>query len=894
MAKQLMPRAELEARSDDINLNDEQFAKLSLFSQLKRKVSLDKYPGALRLRHFKKGDVICRQGEAGWTAFYILTTEDALAIRQEQLENVRDNERRTLEAEITRLEQRGERMKSAPPEDDVNTVATVHLAVARNPRARGGGLKDMLKPRAGGGGPAIKNKANQTVYIPMDGPVTISYDSLRADLREGELFGEMSCLYRTPRSATIVARRDCYMLELLRNILDQIQRDPAYKAKADEIYKKRSLELQIRKLSVFSDLTDDQYAEIQNNVELVSYDPGALICDEFERSDSLYIVRSGLIKVMKNVSWLLPAGDVKDWKGLAAALTAAGGSEGGDEADARGKALGKLWALLPEGVRNSLQQLHETGKLDRPQQMEIVYALNDLIKTAGLVDHEELKGFLEQPPFSERAAELLRLREQYKKKKKDWSEPELRRTNRLLLDTLFPEVLQPRWNKEVPLPAEGSVGPEVILTYLSRGDYFGEIGLMEGRARSATCIAYGHPNDFGQVDLVRLPGRVFWKLLRTSPPFRDKVKEEVSHRRLRTMDRLLRPVWDDSTQVQTSEHFEELGLLQGQRLFLIDLDRCTRCDECVKACVNTHEDGRSRLFLDGPRFGKYLVATTCRACLDPVCMIGCPVGSIHRGDNREIIIEDWCIGCSLCADQCPYGSIQMHDLGIIPAGARGWRFLPGDAVTGEDWRGEKYRDAGWLVGDAPFYLDRETREQLLSRREGALRDQEFKVLFRYDFHLSREVLAAQPDLKLEITTKGKEVKAWLNGHELATEGRPRQGRHEFKFPQPLKVDGVATAQLLRPGPGTNVLAAEVTVGPEGLSRNDMLFQARLDEIRRPEVPGEKMDEQMAQEITEKLVTERAVVCDLCSDSFGQVPACVNACPHDAAMRVDARVNFPMR
>ena len=44
-------------------------------------------------------------------------------------------------------------------------------------------------------------------------------------IRAGELFGEMSCLYRTPRSATVVARRDCYMIEMLRNILDMIQKD---------------------------------------------------------------------------------------------------------------------------------------------------------------------------------------------------------------------------------------------------------------------------------------------------------------------------------------------------------------------------------------------------------------------------------------------------------------------------------------------------------------------------------------------------------------------------------------------------------------------------------------------------------------------------------------------
>lgn len=47
-------------------------------------------------------------------------------------------------------------------------------------------------------------------------------------------------------------------------------------------------------------------------------------------------------------------------------------------------------------------------------------------------------------------------------------------------------------------------------------------------------------------------------------------------------------------------------------------------------------------------------------CLDPVCMIGCPVGSIRRTKDLNMLIEDWCIGCGVCANQCPYNSIQMH------------------------------------------------------------------------------------------------------------------------------------------------------------------------------------------------------------------------------------------
>jgi Fe-S-cluster-containing hydrogenase component 2 len=66
------------------------------------------------------------------------------------------------------------------------------------------------------------------------------------------------------------------------------------------------------------------------------------------------------------------------------------------------------------------------------------------------------------------------------------------------------------------------------------------------------------------------------------------------------------------------------------------------------------------LIREGLRFDKFLVASSCRSCLDPYCMVGCPVGAIRRRDSQEIIIEDWCIGCGKCAENCPYGNINMH------------------------------------------------------------------------------------------------------------------------------------------------------------------------------------------------------------------------------------------
>ncbi len=165
-----------------------------------------------------------------------------------------------------------------------------------------------------------------------------------------------------------------------------------------------------------------------------------------------------------------------------------------------------------------------------------------------------------------------------------------------------------------------------------------------------------------RVELVKIDAATFQTLVESSPALKRRVQEAVADRIRETKAKVEATPGAVDRQVQASPRYEELGLFQGQKLMLIDLDRCTRCGDCVQACINTHDDGRTRLYLDGPRFGRFLVPLTCRECLDPVCMIGCPVGAINRGDNGQIVIREWCIGCKLCAEQCPYGSIQMHGL----------------------------------------------------------------------------------------------------------------------------------------------------------------------------------------------------------------------------------------
>lgn len=108
------------------------------------------------------------------------------------------------------------------------------------------------------------------------------------------------------------------------------------------------------------------------------------------------------------------------------------------------------------------------------------------------------------------------------------------------------------------------------------------------------------------------------------------------------------------------EFLVERRLINGTASMIIDLDRCTRCDDCVRACASTH-DGNPRFLRHGPVHGRYMVANACMHCEDPVCMIECPTGAIHRDlSGGEVIVNDLtCIGCGACASNCPYDAIRM-------------------------------------------------------------------------------------------------------------------------------------------------------------------------------------------------------------------------------------------
>jgi Fe-S-cluster-containing hydrogenase component 2/CRP-like cAMP-binding protein len=210
----------------------------------------------------------------------------------------------------------------------------------------------------------------------------------------------------------------------------------------------------------------------------------------------------------------------------------------------------------------------------------------------------------------------------------------------------------------------------------SQPSYFGEIGCLadwpeaaeafppEHRdpRRTATCTALDH------VELVRIDRDCFRGLLAAVGGLKLEVLRSAGRRLGSTT--VTRSVSEGPPLPLSPppslplapllRQFVDQGLYNAQRLLVLDLEACTRCDECTKACSDTHH-GVTRLIRDGLRIDKWLVASACRSCSDPYCLVGCPVDAIHRdGQGKQIQIESHCIGCGLCANNCPYGNINMH------------------------------------------------------------------------------------------------------------------------------------------------------------------------------------------------------------------------------------------
>jgi len=195
---------------------------------------------------------------------------------------------------------------------------------------------------------------------------------------------------------------------------------------------------------------------------------------------------------------------------------------------------------------------------------------------------------------------------------------------------------------------------EQAIDHLAVNDVFGldEITAIAAGATGVTLKT--SLRAIGYLDIIRIPTNLVCKyVLPGLPPHlrSDKRAVTVSEPGRVTMRQ------------EMMDFVVDHRFINGEKAMVINLDRCIGCDDCVKACATAH-DNNPRFTRHGFSLHNAMIVNACMHCTDPVCLIGCPTGAIHRveGSGTVVIDDGTCIGCATCANSCPYNNIKMVDI----------------------------------------------------------------------------------------------------------------------------------------------------------------------------------------------------------------------------------------
>lgn len=190
-------------------------------------------------------------------------------------------------------------------------------------------------------------------------------------------------------------------------------------------------------------------------------------------------------------------------------------------------------------------------------------------------------------------------------------------------------------------------GKEVVVSYISAGNYVGEMALVSKMPRTATVRAAA------PTEVVLLEAERFDAVLNQNPSVRGAVASRyLDDVRSNELSR-------EGKNSQLVRFLLGQGMGEATDVLLIDYTKCIRCNNCEQACADVH-GGNSRFSRQaGHTYEQVHVPASCRHCEHPYCMKDCPSDAILRWKNGEVYIGENCIGCGNCGANCPYGVIQM-------------------------------------------------------------------------------------------------------------------------------------------------------------------------------------------------------------------------------------------
>ncbi len=120
--------------------------------------------------------------------------------------------------------------------------------------------------------------------------------------------------------------------------------------------------------------------------------------------------------------------------------------------------------------------------------------------------------------------------------------------------------------------------------------------------------------------------------------------------------------------------------------YALNISKCKGTRECVKACtaennqdkdpnveyIRVLEMDEGTMNLESadhyypddkvtPQPGKMYLPIQCHHCEDPPCVDACPVGATWSEPDGIVVVDyNWCIGCRMCANACPYWARKFN------------------------------------------------------------------------------------------------------------------------------------------------------------------------------------------------------------------------------------------
>lgn len=228
-------------------------------------------------------------------------------------------------------------------------------------------------------------------------------------------------------------------------------------------------------------------------------------------------------------------------------------------------------------------------------------------------------------------------------------------------------------------------GKDIVIAYVPAGHYVGEMAFLTRARRNATVRAAIN------TETIWLESESFRKMVDASPELRSEVERRLLTRFIESESMHTRPEAGNIIQFLV-----EQGVGEATDILLIDETLCVACDNCEKACAETH-GGVSRLNREaGPTYARIHVPTSCRHCEHPHCMADCPPDAIHRAVDGEVYIDESCIGCGNCERNCPYGVIQLSSGAPKKPGLFSWMMFGSGPGPGENkvWNKAHKKDDG--------------------------------------------------------------------------------------------------------------------------------------------------------------------------------------------------------